>query len=499
MGQATSRSEVDTESWRFFTDLRRRKTGPRRPVDSPTRMRATAAPEEGNRVRLSVEVDESEVDEALNEVVRRLSREIRVPGFRPGKVPRRVIEARLGGATALRGEALREALPDFYARAVSDTEVDPIDRPEIDITAGDESGAVSFDAIVEVRPTVSIAGYQGLVVTIPGVDVPDEEITAQIDRLRATSGELAEVERPVQQGDQVTVDITGTRSEGSDDVDKVDGGDGGDGATVSDDDLSAEDFLYEAGSGGVVPELDEALIGASAGDTITFDSTIEGLGQPVSFSVVVKDVKELVLPDVTDEWAAEASEFNTADELKADIAKRLKQRLIVQAQLALQQKAIEALVELVTEEVPEILVQSELRERIHDLNHRLEQQKIGLGQFLAATGRDEQEFFDELRTGALQGVKSDLALRSLVELEHVELTDEELDTELATMGERLEMNSDQVREQLEQGGRLSAVRSDRRKAKALRWLLDNVELVDEEGNPVSRDALKVNQAEEDSE
>jgi trigger factor len=496
MGQATSRSEVDTESWRFFTDLRRRKTGPRRPVDSPTRMRATAAPEEGNRVRLSVEVDESEVDEALNDVVRRLSREIRVPGFRPGKVPRRVIEARLGGATALRGEALREALPDFYARAVSDTAVDPIDQPEIDITAGDESGAVSFDAIVEVRPTVSIAGYQGLVVTIPGLDVPDEEITAQIDRLRSTSGELAEVERPVQQGDQVTVDVTGTRTEGSDDVDKADGGDS---AAVSNEDLSAEDFLYEVGSGGVVPELDEALIGASAGDTITFDSTIEALGQTISFSVVVKDVKELVLPDVTDEWAAEASEFKTADELKADIAKRLKQRLIVQAQLALQQKAIEALVELVTEDVPEILVQSELRERIHDLNHRLEQQKIGLGQFLAATGRDEQEFFDELRTGALQGVKSDLALRSLVELEHVELTDEELDTELATMGERLEMNADQVREQLEQGGRLSAVRSDRRKAKALRWLLDNVELVDEEGNPVSRDSLKVNQAEEDPE
>jgi len=124
---------------------------------------------------------------------------------------------------------------------------------------------------------------------------------------------------------------------------------------------------------------------------------------------------------------------------------------------------------------------------------------MSLGQFLGATGRGEQEFLDELRAGALQGVKSDLALRSLVELEHIELTDEELDAELATMGERLEMSADQVREQLEQGGRLPAVRSDRRKAKALRWLLDNVELVDEEGNPVSRDDLKVNQAEEDTE
>jgi trigger factor len=477
-------------------------------------MRATAAPEEGNKVRLTVEVDESEIDEALNGVMRRLSREVRVPGFRPGKVPRRVIEARMGGASALRGEALREALPEFYAKAVSDTEVDPIDTPEIDITAGDESGAVSFDAIVEVRPTVSIAGYQGLVVTLPGLDVPDEEVDAQIDRLRATSGELVDVERPVQKGDQVTIDITGTRIRGADpaadpesDADAqapTEGGEAGNGPKVieeegDDDDLTAEDFLYEAGSGGVVPELDDALIGAKAGDTVTFESTIDDLGQTVSFSVVVKDVKELVLPEVTDEWAAEASEFKTADELKADITNRLTQRHIMQAQLALQQKTIEALVELVTEDVPDILVEDELRERIHDLNHRLEEQKIGLGQFLAATGRDEQEFLDELRAGALQGVKSDLALRALVDQEDIELTDEELDAELATMGERLEMSADQVREQLELGGRLSAVRSDRRKAKALRWLLDHVELVDEDGNPVSRDDLKVNQAEEDTE
>src|SRR5450755_4430071 len=114
-------------------------------------MRATAAPEEGNKVRLSVEVDEAEIDEALDEVMSRLARDVKVPGFRPGKVPRRVIEARMGGAVALRCEALREALPGFYARAVSDTEVDPIDQPEIDILAGDESGPVSFDAVVLVR------------------------------------------------------------------------------------------------------------------------------------------------------------------------------------------------------------------------------------------------------------------------------------------------------------------------------------------------------------
>ncbi len=447
-------------------------------------MRATAAPEEGNKVRLSVEIDETEIDKALDEVMRRLSREVRVPGFRPGKVPRRVIEARMGGAGALRGEALREALPDFYAQAVSDTEVDPIDQPEIDITSGDESGPVSFDAVVLVRPTVGIPGYQGLVVTLPSLEVTEEEITAQIDRLRATSGELVEVTRPARDGDQVTIDIHGTR---------VDGGDG------DDSDLDAEDYLYEVGSAAVVPELDDQLRGAKTGDIFSFDSRLEALDQTVSFRVLVKDVKELILPEVTDEWASEASEFKTAEELTADVAERLRQRHVVQAQASLRQKTGEALVELVTEEIPEQLVVEELRERIHDLNHRLEAQGMSLGQFLGATGRSEQEFLDELRVGALQSVKLDLALRALVEAEAIEVSDEELDEELAAMGERLEMDADEVRDQLERAGRLPAVRSDRRKTKAMQWLLDNVELVDEEGAPVSRDELLVNQGEEDSE
>ncbi len=452
-------------------------------------MRATAAPEEGNKVRLTVEIDETEIDEALDDVMKRLSREVRVPGFRPGKVPRKVLETRMGGATALRGEAIREALPDFYSRAVDETEVDPIDQPDIDITVGEESGPVSFEAVVLVRPVVAIPGYGGLVVTLPSLEVTDDEVAAQVDRLRATSGELVEVGRPIQTGDQVTIDIRGTRPEADD------GADGDD----DDTDLTADDFLYEVGSDNVVPGLDDHLIGMKAGGTVTFDSEIEALGQTVSFGVAVKDVKELRLPDADDAWAAEASEFATLEELRADIAERLRQRRIVEAQLALQQKTVEALTELVTEEIPEQLVLEELRERIHDLNHRLEGQGMSLGQFLGVTGRSEEEFLEELRAGALQSVKADLALRALVEAEAIEISDEELAEELAAMGTRLDMDVDQVRDQLERAGRLSAVRSDRRKAKAMRWLMDSVELVDENGTPVSRDDLKVNQGEEDSE
>ncbi len=397
----------------------------------------------------------------------------------------------MGGASAVRSEALREALPDFYAKAVTDTEVDPIAAPEIDITSGSEAGSVAFDAVVQVRPTVSIPGYQGLVVTLPALTVPHEEVVAQIDRLRATSGELIEVQRPAQNGDQVTIDLHGSRSgsrSGSDEAE-----------SSSNDDLSAEDFLYEVGSGTIVPELDDQLRGAKVGDILTFDGTVDSLNQGVSFRVLVKDVKELKLPEVTDEWAAEASEFETADELREDIAKRLRQMRIVQAQMALQQKAMDALVELVTEDIPDVLVSEELRERIRDLNHRLEHQGIGIEQFLTASGRQEDELLDELRDGALRGVKADLALRALVEAEEIEVSEEELATELAVLAERLETDVDQVRKNLEQAGQLPAVRFDQRKAKAMRWLLDNVELVDEDGKPVSRDDLKADQGEEDPE
>jgi trigger factor len=445
-------------------------------------MRATVEPEEGNKVRLSVDVDEKEVDQALDKVMARLSRNVRVPGFRPGKVPRKVIVARMGGTAAFRGEAIREALPDFYAQAVTDTDVDPIDQPDIDITAGEESGPVSFDAVVMVRPTVGIPGYQGLVVTLPDLAVSDEEVDAQIDRLRATSGELVEVSRPAADGDQVTIDIHGSR-----------------GGASEDEDLDATDYLYEVGTGAVVPELDDNLRGAKPGDIFTFDSSITPDGEKISFRVLVKDVKQLVLPEVTDEWASEASEFETAEELRADIAERLRQRHVLEARLALRKNTSDALAELVTEEIPEPLVIEEQRERLHDLSHRLEAQGISMEQFIGSTGRDPSAFLDELRTAALESVKVDLALRALADQEQIEISDSELDEELAAMAERLEMDADEVRQQLDRTGRLSAVRSDRRKAKAMEWLIDSVGLVDEEGHPVEREALEIDSGEEDSE
>ena len=436
-------------------------------------MRATTESIEGNLVRLSVEVDEPEFDKALADVVRSLAREVRVPGFRPGKVPRKVLEARMGGATALRAEALREALPDFYAQAVVDTELDPIAQPEIDITSGEDGGAVTFDAVVQVRPLVSIPGYDGLSVTLPGLAVTDEEMQRQIDRLRENDAELETVNRPAIDGDLVTIDLHGNDAEGAEVV-------------------GVDDYLYEVGAGTVVPALDDELHGSKAGSILAFEApNPNDPEQVVKFRVLVKEVKVKKLPEVTDEWAAESSEFETVAELKADIADRMSRVKLIQSQMALRQKSLEALAGLVAEDdVPEVLVDAEVNERLHDLQHRLEAQKMSLAEYFQATGSTPDELLAAVRVDADAAVKADLALRALVEAEELPLSDDELDAEIATMAERMGTTAVELRRQLDTAGRTGAVRSELRKSKALEWLLDHVALFDEEGNAMSRDDLK---------
>ncbi|MBV8690057.1 MAG: trigger factor [Actinobacteria bacterium] len=433
-------------------------------------MKAVVEPLEGNKVKLSVEVDEGEFEQALDAAFRRMASQVRIPGFRPGKAPRKLLESRIGKEAA-RQEALREALPDYYAQALRDTDVDAIAPPEIDITSGEEEGPIAFDAVVEVRPTVSVAGYQGLRVTIPAPEASDADVDAQVDRLRNQFAELTPVSRPAKDDDHVSIDLKGYRH------DEVVGG------------LTADDFLYEVGSGTVVPELDEHLRGAKVGDILKFNAPIPGEEEDVTLQVLVKDVKEKVLPEVTDEWAGEASEFETVAELRDDIRKRMEVVRKVQAQLALRDEAVKALVELVADDMPDALVGSEMDRRLHDLAHRLEAQGADLGQYLAATGKPQEEFVEELKASSSDSVKADLALRAVADAEGIEVSEEDLDEEIVRLSERFGQPPGTLRDQLERADQMAAVRSDLRKAKALEWLLDHVEVVDEEGHPIDRAAL----------
>jgi trigger factor len=437
-------------------------------------MRTVVEPLEGNKVKLTVEVDDGEFDRALDLAARKLAREVRMPGFRPGKVPRRVLEARLG-SEALRQEALRESLPGYYADAVRESDLDVIAPPEIDITAGEQSGPVAFDAVVEVRPTVAIPGYAGLQVTLERPVATDEELARQIDRLRNNDAVLTDVDRPAADGDNVTINIRTTRA----------------GEVV--DALTAEDFLYEVGSESVAPELDAQMRGAKVGDVLKFSASVPN-GEEMTFEVLVKGVKEKVLPDPTDEWAAEASEFATLAELQDDLRARIGSIKRVQATMALRDLALGALVELVADDPPPPLVDAEVERRLHDLAHRLEHQGATVEQYLAATGMDGDALIADVRQGAGEAVKADLALRALAEAEAIEVDDPDIEAEIARIAESVQRPVAQVRRDVERTDQMPAVRSDVRKSKALAWLVETITIVDPDGQPIDRSELELQAA-----
>ncbi len=431
-------------------------------------MRSSVEPLEGNKVKLSVEVDEQEFEQALDAAFKRIAREVRIPGFRPGKAPRQLIEARIG-TEAARQEALRDALPNYYAKALQESEIDPIAPPEIDITAGEESGPIAFDAVVEVMPQLNVAGYQNLQVTLPGLEASEEEVDAQVDRLRRNDAQLNPVNRPARDGDHVTIDRKVYRHD----------------ETLQ----QADDELYEVGSGTMVPELDEQLRGAKVGDILKFNAALPGEEADLSFQVLVKDVKEMILPEVTDGWASEASEFETVDALKDDIRNRLSMVRKVQAQLALRDEVVGALIQLVDEDPPEPLIGAEMERRLHDLSHRLESQGADIASYLQATGQSEEQLIEELRSGSRDAVKADLALRAVAEAEAIEATDTDVDAEIERLAERYGQKAAQLRKQLVRADQMQAVRSDIRKGKALAWLLEHVEIVDGEGRTIDRAEL----------
>lgn len=433
-------------------------------------METTVEALEGNMVRLHVAVPADEFEKAIDGAFRKLAQDVRIPGFRPGKAPRRLLEARFGSEMA-RGQALQDALPEYYATAVAENGVDAIAAPKIDITAGQESGDVEFDAVVEVRPVVNLVGYDELRVELPWKPVDDETVDSQIDTLRERFSELADSDVPLADGDFATIDIRG-----SVDGEEVDG-------------LVATDFLYRVGSGIVVPGLDDAIRGASPGAILEFAEQLperfeERAGDEVTFNVLVKEAKKRILPDVTDEWVAESSEFETVEELRADVRRRLDVVSRVQAQMALRERVLEAAAELVPVEAPEVLVMQETERRLHDLLHRLADQGMGLDQYLAMSGREEKDLVTEVQSGASRAVLADLALRAVVAQEAIEATEGELDAEVFRLAERMQEKPERVRRDLEKRGVVEAVRSDIARGKALEFLVSHAHVVDEEGEPI---------------
>jgi trigger factor len=432
----------------------------------------TVEPLDDNKVRLHVAVPAADFERAIDAAFRKLAREVRVDGFRPGKAPRRLLEARLGTGVG-RDQALRDSLPEYYAEAVVAESIDVIAPPEIDITAGEESGDVEFDAVVEVRPEVTIEGYDALRVEVPSPAITDEMVDAQLDQLRERFADLEDSAAPLADGNYAEIDIRGYVHD-----ETIEG-------------LTATDYLYEVGSGLLVPKLDEELRGRRPGDILRFNDVLperfgERAGDEISFQVLVKDTKRKVLPEVTDEWATEVSEFDTADALRDDIRRRLDLYARVQTQMLVRDRVLEAAAELVTIDIPDTLVSAETERRLHDLVHRLEERGINMTipQYLATIGQDPNQYLEELRGHAARAVRADLALRAVIAQEGISATEEEVDAEVERLAEQVGKKPAAVRKDLERRGVLEAVRSDVARGKALSYLVDHVTVVDESGSTV---------------
>jgi trigger factor len=442
-------------------------------------MRATTTLLDNNKVMLTVEIDDAEMDEAMDSAAKVLAKQVSVKGFRKGKVPKNVLIANIGGTSVLRTEAIRESLPDFYARAVADSLIDPIGQPEINITAGEEEGQLTFEAEVEVRPEISIKGQNELRVTIPSPVVTDQEVDAQIDRYLETDAVLHPVDRPIVTGDLVTMDVH---------VQQI--------ATEAEP-LDMTDFMYTVGTGSIAEGIDELILGLKAGEELKMNAPV-GDGVIATYELQLKHVQERVLPELTDEWVTENSEWSTANEMRDEILSQMRRRKIVEAQMSQRDASLIALSNLVAEEAaPEVLIDAETNERLHDLGERLAQQKLTLEMFLQVTNQAPEDLLATLRQDAVRAVRVDLAMRALVAAEHLEATPEEIEEELERTAAAMGVEAELLRDNLRNSGRVVSFSAEVSKMKASKWLSEHVTYVDPDGAEIDNALLRADQSEDD--
>ena len=422
-------------------------------------------------VKLSVTIDEAEFDRDIDQAFRKIARQVNLPGFRAGKVPRKVLEARVGIAAA-REEALRDAVPVYLSQAVREHDVDLIATPEVEITGGAESGEVSFDAVCEVRPVITVPGYGGLRVELSATTASDAEIDEAVDAERRRQGSLVDAGRGAQHGDHVTLTLAASRE----------------GEPVAG--LNTEDWLYEVGKGWVAEGFDDQLLEAKAGATLTFSANPSGTSEPADFTVDVTNVQELELPDVTDEWVSEnLGEFDTVDAWRASIAERIAAGKLNQARNQFVDKVTSALAGLVDAPAPDAMVQGDLQARVQNMVQQFQAQGIAIEQWLQLTGQTTETFIEGLRQQSVNAVKVDLALRAVADAEGIEVGDDDVAAEYARIAMRVGQKASEVRKAYEKNDAVTDLISQVRKTKALDWLLEHVEVVDPDGAPIDRDQL----------
>lgn len=434
-------------------------------------MKSTLEVLEDNKVKISVEVEETEFERNIEVAFRKIAREVRLPGFRPGKAPRRVLEAHIG-TDAARAQALQDAIPEYLSAAVREHDVDLVATPEVSVTSGETDGDVRFDATCEVRPEITLGDHASLRVELPSPEVSDDDLDQVVEGERRRLGSLVDAGRPAGVGDHVVIDLEGLR-EGE----PVPG-------------LNTDDWTYEIGRGWVAPGFDDQLVGVSPGDEVRFTAVPNGTEEPADFVVKVQKVQTIDVGDLDDEWvSSNFAEFSTVADWKTSLRERLTQMRVNQMRSTVVDRVTEALAALVPIEAPESMVGADLQARVQNTVTQFQQQGISIEQWMSATGQSTEAFVEGLREQSIKAVKVDLALRAVAAAEAIVVDEVDLEAEYEAIGLRVKEKPDKVRRAYEKNDAVADLAANIRKSKALDWLLHNATYVGPAGEVLDRDTV----------
>jgi trigger factor len=421
------------------------------------------------RVRINVEVPFDELKPDFDRAYKKIAQQVNVPGFRKGKVPARIIDARLGRGVVLE-EVVNGAIPTRYSEAVTAAEdVSPLGQPEIEVTEIADNERLAFTAEVDVRPEITLPDLSGLTVQVDDVEVTDADVDEQLENLRARFATLTGVERAAAKDDFVQIDLSAT----------VDGEVVEEAATTG--------FSYQVGQGGLIDGIDEAITGLSAGESATFPTTLvagEYQDREAQVTVAVTAVKERELPAADDEFAQLASEFDTLEELTADLRTRMERVKQMEQLTDARDKVLDAIVDATEVPLPEGIVTSELDARVHDAIHPFDHDEAKFAEFLQENGKTREEFDTEAREDAEKSVRVRLVLDALADAHEVTVNDQELTERIIFQAQQYQMPPEEFVRRIQEAGQLGSIYSDVRRSKALIEAVRAVGVTDAAGEPV---------------
>lgn len=425
-----------------------------------------------SRVKLTIEIPFADLQPHLDKAYADIAAQVTIPGFRKGKVPAAVIDQRFGRGAVIQ-EAINAALPGAFEAAIIEAEVAPMGDPEVEVTKLEDGGVVEFAVEVDVRPEFDLPEFEALTATVDALKSTEDEVAERIEMLRSRFATSLEVDRASADGDRVTIDLVASR----------------DGEVLPDG--TAEDLTYVIGSGGMIDGLDEAVTGLKAGEVAEFSSTLVGgalQGEAAEVKVTVKKVSEQTLPEVDDEFASMISEFDTVEEMKADLAKAVESSLLAEQVTAGRDKIVEALVDATDFEVPEGVLASEVEGRKQQINEQLAQAGLTLETYLDQTpeepSRTAEEFWDELAASTVKGLKAQLILDKIAEVAELSVDQEDLSQMIVQKAMRNGTTPDQEAQHLMEHNHLGAWMAEIRRNKAIAEVVGKAKVVDSEGNIV---------------